>query len=186
MRLVSSSSAEVLTLSLPCKSQPWHGSAPALSPDSEVPCSRTGTTFRCKGSEAVLWSHPSLLYHTPPDETKQKHNRERQEATDRHYSTHPSTSEEIPDFCPTPLCMANQIFTSELLKRWSANAEFPISSLWETKTKVNMPISCLLPSLPEALVGPEPGVWSQCSSLSRHSRVKAQEQKWGHQGAMSG
>lgn len=103
-----------------------------------------------------------------------------------HYSTHPSTSEEIPDFCPTPLCMANQLFTSELFKRWSANAEFPISSLWETKTKVNMPISCLLPSLPEALVGPEPGVWSQCSSLSRHSRVKAQEQKWGHQGAMSG
>lgn len=67
MRSISGSSAKPLTLSLPCQSQPWHGSAPALSPDSEVPRSRTGSG--AKGlqlfSDLQHGCTPSLLDHTP-------------------------------------------------------------------------------------------------------------------------
>lgn len=90
-------------------------------------------TLRCHtaelepGSEGLkLFSHlqhgcrPSLLDHTPQMKPN-KHNREHREAKDRHYTTHPYRSEVIPDYCPTPLCMKNQLFSSGLLKRWFAN-----------------------------------------------------------------
>lgn len=71
------------------------------------------------------------------------------------------------------------------------NFQFHFFSSGKKNKIINLPISCLLTSPPEALDGqhslvPGRSVWSQSSSLSCHSWVKAEEEKQGHQAVMSG
>lgn len=147
--------AKPLTLSLPYKSQPWSGLSSCSLPDAEVRHSGTAICGDSLDAESRLYT----TLHSMPVPAAYRQNRNTKNtvkiSTGSTQLIHPR-SEAINDFYPES-AQKKRLFSTLLLNRWFIKELFWTSHSFSSakRTKMaNVPISCLLTSLLEALEGP--------------------------------